>query len=874
MNAFIKSFFENHNLIWTRFASFGLLSTASAVSRLADARVSSCSEPDFRDWRRRFFMLGMVLIFGVAIPGIQAGEAIRVTVVPTPDLTGTNAYYVGNRSPLLPSPLIKLPIGAVRPEGWTLRMLRLQADGFHGHLAEISQFLQKKDNAWLSPTGHGQRGWEELPYWLKGFQDCAFLLDDQGKMGEARQWIEGAISSQQPDGWFGPGEGRTGLATDLKGREDLWPNMVMLFCLQSFYDQTGDLRVLRLMERYFQYLSRIPEERFLGGYWPQMRAGDLLFSVYWLYNRTGENSLLALAEKVHRRAARWDRDVIDWHNVNVAQGFREPAIYYQQSGELRHLRATEQVWAKVRSMYGQVPGGMFGGDENCRPGYTGPRQAIETCGLVEEMLSDEILLGITGQAAWADRCENVAFNTYPASMTADLKALRYLTAPNQPQSDHISKSPGIQNGGDMYCMNPHGHRCCQHNAGHGWPYFVQHLWYATPGNGLAAVLYAPCRVSAKVGEGETVTITESTRYPFEETIRLTVTSSPGVRFPLYLRVPGWCDRPEVRINGRRVRTQVEPGTFVKVDREWCQGDEVELILNMEVRLRTWEKNRGTVSVDRGPLTYSLWIGEKYVRHGGTDRWPAWDIFPETPWNYGLELKSGNPARGFKVIHRSWPADDQPFEARQSPIQLRAKGRRIPQWQLDEKGLVREVQASPVISREPLEEITLIPMGAARLRISAFPVIGPGLGALEWTAPVSARVTASHCHENDTVEAVADDIVPRNSGDTDLPRFTWWDHRGTTEWVQWEFPTARRVARTEVYWFDDTGKGQCRLPVSWRVFYRRGSEWVAVSNPDQYGLDKDRFNETRFDAVTTDGLRIVVKLADRYSGGILEWRIAE
>jgi len=105
---------------------------------------------------------------------------------------------VGNRAPLLPGPLIKLPIGAVRPEGWTQRMLRLQADGFHGHLTEISDFLKKENNAWLSPTGRGERGWEEVPLLAEGFQDCGFLLGDERLMTEARRWIEGAIRSQQP----------------------------------------------------------------------------------------------------------------------------------------------------------------------------------------------------------------------------------------------------------------------------------------------------------------------------------------------------------------------------------------------------------------------------------------------------------------------------------------------------------------------------------------------------------------------------------------------------------------------------------------------------------------------------------------------------
>ena len=231
------------------------------------------------------------------------------------------------------------------------------------------------------------------------------------------------VVSQQPDGWFGPGAGRTGECTDLKGRDDLWPNMIMLFCLRTYYDRSGDHRVIDLMRKYFRYLAAVPEAKFLIGYWPSMRGGDQIYNILWLYNRTGEPWLLDLARKTHRRTARWDKDVIDWHNVNVAQGFREPAIFSQVSRSRSDLAATERDWRKVRALFGQVPGGMFGADENARPGFNGPRQAVETCGMVEEMLSDEILMAVSGDTAWADRCENVAFNSYPASMTADLKAL-------------------------------------------------------------------------------------------------------------------------------------------------------------------------------------------------------------------------------------------------------------------------------------------------------------------------------------------------------------------------------------------------------------------------------------------------------------------
>ncbi len=673
-----------------------------------------------------------VLFAITAVDPISRGaDGVRVTVVAVPSAAEGNVHYVGHRAPLAPSPLVKLPVGAVRPAGWTRRVLVLQNDGFHGHLPELSRFLKKEDNSWLSRDGRGRNGWEEEPYWLKGFQDCAYLLDDRAKLREARVWLEGALNSQQADGWFGPGEGRGGVATDLKGRDDLWPNMIMLFCLQSFHEQTGDERVPRLFEKYFRYLAALPEDRFLVGYWPKMRGGDLLWSVLWLYNRTGGDWLIELAHKVHRHSSRWDQDLINLHNVNIAQGFREPAEYFVVTRDRKYVEATERVWGKVRQLYGQVPGGMFGGDENCRPGFDGPRQAIETCGMAEEMLSDEILLAITGDPVWADRCENVAFNGLPAAFTADMKALRYLTAPNQPRSDRAGKSPGIENDGPMFHFDPYDHRCCQHNAGHAWPNYVQHLWYAAPGNGLACVLYAPGSVTAKVGDGTSVTWTSDTRYPFEDTVNLRLAAPKSLGFPLYLRVPGWCAEPAIRLNGTRIGLPSAPRGFLRLDRVWADGDRLEARFPMAVRVQRWEGNRGIASVQRGPLAFSLKIAEKAVRSGGTDAWPAWELFPDSPWNYGLVLPAPDAAARFEVVRGAWPADDQPWVSASAPLELKGRGRRIPEWRLDAKGLVEEVGPSPVRSTEQDEEIRLVPMGAARLRISAFPVIGEGPDARAW-----------------------------------------------------------------------------------------------------------------------------------------------
>ena len=248
----------------------------------------------------------------------------------------------------------------------------------------------------------------------------------------------GALRSQRADDDFGPDQ-RFATAA-----HDYWANMLMLYCLQTYYEHTHDARVIELMTRYFKHQLSVPDDRFLTDYWQHMRGGDNLYMVHWLYNITGNPDLLQLAAKIHRRTANWDQHATlpDWHNVNVAEAFREPATWYRQSKDPTDLRASYDVFHNIRKLYGQVPGGMFGADEIARPGYSDPRQAVETCGMVEQMLSDELLLCFTGDAFWGDHCEDVAFNSYPAAVMPDFRALRYLTAPNMAVSDSKNHARG------------------------------------------------------------------------------------------------------------------------------------------------------------------------------------------------------------------------------------------------------------------------------------------------------------------------------------------------------------------------------------------------------------------------------------------------
>ena len=676
----------------------------------------------------------------------------NIDIVKQVDTGSRNKHYVGNRKPLIQSPLTKLPIGSIKPQGWLRKQLELQAEGFFGHLPELSRFLIKEGNPWLSPEGVGEKFWEEAPYWLKGYGDLAYVLGDEKMIKEAKVWINGVLGSQRADGWFGP---RANIASPRRhshGKPDLWPNMAMLNALQSYYEYSGDKRVIKLMTKYFEWQLACPDEDFLPPFWQQQRGGDNLASVHWLYNRTGDKKLLKLGEKIYRKTANWTDGVPNWHNVNICQALRGTPTYYLQSKDRRHLSAPERNYQTIWGQYGQVPGGLFGGDEDSRIGFHTARQAVETCGMVEMMHSCEVILKAGGDLRWADRCEDVAFNSFPAAVTPDFRALRYLTSPNLVVSDSTNKNPRISNKGTKFQMNPHAHRCCQLNMGQGWPFYAEHLWMATPDNGLALVFYSDSKVTAKVGEGEEVTITETTHYPFDGNVKLTVSASKKQGFPLYLRIPKWCAKAELTINGKQVKAETKPQAFLRIDREWSDGDVVKLKMPMELSVRTWAKNDNSVSVDRGPLTFSLKIAEKYELIDGVateeipaswrrelskeqvKAWPAFDIFPGSPWNYGLVLNKDKIEESLEVTMNKWPSDNNVWGGEKTPIEIKAKGRKIPGWKLDKANMVGLQSKSPVKSKEPIEDITLIPMGAARLRLSAFPTISNGPDGSEWVSP--------------------------------------------------------------------------------------------------------------------------------------------
>lgn len=619
---------------------------------------------------------------------------------------------VPNRAPLQPNAYNPLPLTSVKPKGWLLRQMRIQADGLSGHLDEFWPDLGPA-SGWLGGKGES---WERGPYFLDGLLPLAYLLDDPKLIAKARKWVDWTLDHQRPDGAIGP-----------PSNQDWWPNMVMLKVLTQYQEATGDARVIPLMQRYFAYQARTLDARPLEK-WAAFRWQDEVLSVLWLYNRTGDAKLLDLAHKLHSQGHDWEGQfrhflftgkvaqpklTLATHVVNNAMALKTAAVWWLVTGAAADREALYQQFREM-DRYHLLPNGIHSGDEH----YAGrdPSQGSELCSVVEAMFSLENILAATGDAAFADRLEKITFNPLPGTFSADMWSHQYDQQPNQVLCT-LARRNWTNNGPDsnLFGLEPN-FGCCTSNLHQGWPKFAASLWMAAPGEGLAAVAYAPSEVTAKVRGGVAVTIREATEYPFRDTIRLTVSPESPVTFPLELRIPAWARGTRVSVNGQ-AESGVRPGSFFGVERSWRKGDVVELVFPMQVRTSRWYHN--SVAVERGPLVYSLRIAEEWRKFRDRPQAPDWEVYPTSAWNYALLVNPADPAASFQV--REKPVGEFPFSPAGAPVELVVKGRRLPEWQI-EASSAGPLPESPVQSKQPEETLTLVPYGSAKLRITAFPWI--------------------------------------------------------------------------------------------------------------------------------------------------------
>ena len=670
-----------------------------------------------RDVTRRAFVMagaGVVAAGLLARDGVAAAGRVEV-----------KKAGAAGRAGVLPAPAFEpLLLGEVRPAGWLERQLRIQADGMSGHLHEFWPDVGA-NSGWLGGTGES---WERGPYFVDGLLPLAVVLGDQRLRGLATDFVNWTLEHQAAGGMIGP-----------VTNDDWWPRMVMVKVLAQHYEATTvagqpDERVIAVLTKYFHHQMEAMPGRPLRS-WGKYRWQDEAYVVAWLYRRTGDPKLLQLAALLQQQGVDWvaifrdfkhtgvtprsilqepegpdgTSQAMETHGVNNGQALKVAPVRFLFSGNAaerenyaRQIRALDQ--------YHGMPNGMFSCDEHL--GGLDQVHGTELCTVVETMFSHEIGLGAFGDPALADRIEEIAYNALPGTFTDDMWAHQYDQQPNQVQSSLNSK-PWTTNGveSNLYGLEPH-FGCCTANYHQGWPKYVASLWMRPAGGGLAAVLWAPCAVRTTVS-GVAVRVRVETEYPFRETATVRVDPERAMRFPLLLRVPGWAEGATVRVNGRDAGVPAAAGTFARVERDWTAGDVVEVRFPMKPRVRTGY--RGAATVVRGPVVFSFDPGEQWVRLREQGLTADWQVFPVENWNYGLRAEEA----AIEVVER--PVGARPFSREGAGIRLRVPGRKLLRWR-SEDGVAGTVPEGPQTSGEPERMLELVPYGAAKLRVTAFPVL--------------------------------------------------------------------------------------------------------------------------------------------------------
>ena len=540
------------------------------------------------------------------------------------------------------------------------------------------------------------------------------------------------------------------------------------------------------------------------------------------------------------------------HAVRAGYLYAAMADVAARTGDADLLRAVDQIWEDVVGSKLYVTGGIGArrDGEAFGAAFELPNATAysETCAAIANILWNQAMFLLHRDAKYVDVLERALLNGFLSGVS--LKGDRFFY-PNPLGADGTFR---FNQGGNtrqpwFTCS------CCPVNLARSIP-AVGGLAYAAQGSTDVWInLFVPGSAHVPLGNGD-VLLTTETEYPWDGHVRITVDPGSERPFALHIRIPGWArgepvpgglygqlvpGAPEIRlaVGDESVAGGTQAG-YAVIRRLWKPGDVVRLDLPMPVRRliadERVEADRGRVVLERGPLVYCV------------------EAIDNPDGIAGLVLP-----------------DDAPVQARWRPdllggvMTLTGPARRV----------VRDAAGTP--ATDPAM-FTAVPYHAWSNR---------GAGAMAvWlarspeavelapapTLASEARPFASHVGANDTLSALNDRLDPDSSGDHVLPRMTWWPHRGGTEWVQYEFGTHVQVRASEVYWFDDRGRGGCRVPRGWRLLYRVGDLWRAVPGAGTAGVARDTWNRLAHDPVTTTALRLEADLQAGFSSGILEWRV--
>ncbi|MDF2566682.1 MAG: hypothetical protein K0R90_138 [Oscillospiraceae bacterium] len=598
----------------------------------------------------------------------------------------------------------------IKPKGWLLQQLKIQAEGLSGHLDKIWPDIQ--DSKWIG----GQRdGWERVPYWLDGFIPLAYLLEDEDMIARAKKYVDAIIQNQQEDGWLCP------CSMEERKHYDMWALFLICKALVVYYECSDDVRIEPVIYKALKNLKDHIRHNTISC-WASSRWYESLISIYWLYERTKEEWLIDLAVSLYVQGTNYERLFDNWrdmhprqewsqqtHVVNLAMALKSQALISRLTQQDSNEFAKKMIGLLTK--YHGTAAGHFTGDE-CLSG-TSPIQGTELCGVVEAMYSYEHLFAITGDPDWIDRLEILAYNALPATTSSDMWTHQYDQMTNQIACVEFSEDSIFRTNGKeahLFGLEPN-FGCCTANFNQGWPKFALNTFLKDNDTIVSAAL-APSKLETTI-QNAAVSIELRTMYPFKNHLKYIITTADDVFFNLKIRIPSWVK--SFTVDGDTYRNK----GFFEINRIWNGTQEVLVDFEFETVFRKRPEN--LVCLQRGPLVYALSIDEEwkmheYISESVERKFPYCDyeIYPKSKWNYAFWDEN--------LSIQEYDIAEHPFSSQSPPVKMTANMVEI-DWRTEQG--YDFVCARVPFSRQPIGKVIkmeLKPYGCTNLRLTEIPLL--------------------------------------------------------------------------------------------------------------------------------------------------------
>ncbi len=661
-------------------------------------------------------------------------------------------------------PLTPAPLGSVSPRGWLEREFVVQKNGLTGHIDEIWDDLGK-NSGWLGGTGEN---WERGPYYLDGLVPLAYSLSDDALKAKAQPWIEWMLASQREDGFFGPADNldwwprmvalkvltQYAEATDdprvvpfldsyfryqLKTMHNfplsMWAaarGQEQLNSMLWLYRKTGEPYLLELAELlrkqsydWAGFFTHFPYEKTSHAYLNRplfMAAKRITLIQDWTAKRVKRARVRQgkpmtppkpkTKEQIESgNASPFLQAFHKTHAVNLAMALKMPALDTFFGGNADGADAVKLGLEAIDRYHG-LANGLFSGDEHLNG--RSPAVGAELCLAAELLFSLQTLLAASGDARYAERIEQIAYNAWPATFTPDMCAHQYVQQVNQVEVSR--KKRGWYDAyveANLFGLAPN-FGCCAANMHQGWPKLLGAL-AMRHADGIALPIYAPCTAAVEIN-GTTVQISEETSYPFDGEIQIKIEKIENeegkLEFSLCLRLPNWAEEYSLSYNDEKLTIAPQNG-YLLIKKAFSAGDQITLSLPLKLRLVP--ESAGGVTVHYGALMLALPIEAEQRLVRGTMPFADREFLPCEEWRFAVAEESLAQA---KVTRRE--PGDQPFDTATPPLSIELPLVPAPQWRM-EKNSAGDVPEPFAAKTENFVQKTLIPYGCTQLRIAQFPI---------------------------------------------------------------------------------------------------------------------------------------------------------